>query len=143
MSEVLGLVHVVRGEHDRLAQGGELLDDIPGLVPGGRVEPGGGLVEEQQVGIASQGDGHVEPALLATGELIHPIIALVGQPDDLDDLVHRPGMRIEPGVHGNRLVDCEVRLDPRRLQDDPDARLELHSFAGRVRAQNLDFSVVT
>jgi hypothetical protein len=62
--QVLRLVHVVRAQQDRLAERGEVLDDLPRLVPGRGVEPRRGLVEEQQVRVAGQGDGDVQPPLL-------------------------------------------------------------------------------
>jgi len=43
------------GEQDRPAQLAEAADDLPGLAAGGRVEPGGRFVQEDQVGVADQG----------------------------------------------------------------------------------------
>jgi hypothetical protein len=52
VGELLGLVQVVGGEQDRgLALLGEAVDEVVEVSPGSRVEPGGGLVQEQQLGL--------------------------------------------------------------------------------------------
>ncbi len=47
VGEPVGFLQVLGGEHHRRAGGGELGDDLPQRLAGGRVEAGGGLVEEQ------------------------------------------------------------------------------------------------
>ena len=47
VAELVGLLHVVRGEEDRLALGVELAEDLPQRDAALRVEAGGRLVEEQ------------------------------------------------------------------------------------------------
>ena len=71
VGQPLGLVHVMRGEDDGAAGGLELLDELPHLAAGLRIEAGGGLVEEQQVGVADQRAGHREALLLAARKLAH------------------------------------------------------------------------
>jgi hypothetical protein len=82
---------------------------------------GGGLVEEQQLGSPDQGDGHVETALLAAGELAGPLAALIGQPDELDGLLHRTGTRVVDGVEGDGLGHGELGLHPTALEHDAQA----------------------
>ena len=93
VGEVLGLVHVVGGEEDRLAERLQPLDHVPGLAPRGRVEAGRRLVEEDQVGVADDPDRDVGAAFLAAGERADPGVALVAEPDQLDRLVDRPRAR--------------------------------------------------
>ena len=50
VAELLGLVHVVRGEHDGGAAGAQLAHELPGVGPGPRVHPRGRLVEEHAAG---------------------------------------------------------------------------------------------
>ena len=64
----LRLVHEVGGEEDGLAERAEVLDRRPGLAAGGRVEAGGRLVEEEQVGVADEREREVEAAPLAARE---------------------------------------------------------------------------
>ena len=66
VGELLGLVHVVGGQQHRLAERGEIAYDVPGLVPGGGVEAGCRLVEEEQLRITDEGDRDVQASLLTT-----------------------------------------------------------------------------
>ena len=50
VGEVLGLIEVVRRQQHGGPARAEFADQLPGLAAGRRVEPGGRLVEEQQVG---------------------------------------------------------------------------------------------
>ena len=54
VGEVLGLVHVVGGEQDGLAQLAHATHDLPGVAPCRRVEAGRRLVEEQQLRVSDQ-----------------------------------------------------------------------------------------
>jgi signal transduction histidine kinase len=56
------------GEKDRLAELAEPGDDLPGGPAGGRVEPGGRLVEEDELGVTDQREREIEPPPLAAGE---------------------------------------------------------------------------
>ena len=49
---------------------------------------------------------------------------LLGEPDDLDDLVGRTRVRVVAAVHLDRLAHGEERVDAGRLQHDPDPLLE-------------------
>ena len=62
------------GEEDRLAEVAQASDHVPGLAPGGGVETGGRLVEEEQLGVADQRHADVEAALLATREPARPLV---------------------------------------------------------------------
>jgi len=62
IAELRGLVEVVSGQQDRRALALELLDQRPELTARLGVEPGGGLVEEEQLGPAEDPQGDVEAA---------------------------------------------------------------------------------
>jgi hypothetical protein len=62
----------VGGEQDRLAERAEVLDRLPAAPPRLRVEAGGGLVEEDQVGVAGQREGQVEAAALSASSRSAP-----------------------------------------------------------------------
>ena len=69
VGQLLGLVEVVGGQHDRGAlQVGEPVHHVVELAPGLRVEAGRGLVQEQHVRAAHDADRDVEAAPLAAGE---------------------------------------------------------------------------
>ena len=64
----LHLVHVVGGQQHGGAGSGQEADEIPGLAASRRVEAGGRLVEEEQIGVADDAQADVEAALLAARE---------------------------------------------------------------------------
>src|SRR5204863_9787692 len=95
-------------------------DHLPGLAAGGGIEPGSRLVEEQQLGVADQGDGDIEAALLAAGELARPIVGLLLEPGELDRLSDGARTPVVAGVELEGLADRQQGLHPALLEDDPD-----------------------
>ena len=84
---MFGLVQVVGGEDDGRAEGAQVLDDRP--APSARlgIEPRGRLVEEDELGVAGERQGEVEPASLPAGELTNDGVALGGELDDRQQLL--------------------------------------------------------
>ena len=95
IGQTLGLVEVVGGEHDRLAQGTEVLDRGPAPPPRLGVEAGRGLVEEDQLGVPGQRQREVEAAALPAREPPDDGVALGGQLDDFQELVERARRPVE------------------------------------------------
>ena len=94
VGELLRLVQVVGGEQDRgVLQIGQPVHQIVEVPPGGRVEAGGRLVQEQQFRPADDADRHVEPPSLTAGQRGDLLVAVLGQPDRLDQLVGGVGPR--------------------------------------------------
>ena len=143
VSEELSLIHVVGGEQHRHAERRQVLDHVPRLAAGRGVKAGGRLVEEQQFRVADQGNRDVQPPLLAAGQLAHPGAPLVLQADQADHLVHRPRMRVEGGIHGDRLAHGEVPVDARGLQHEPGAALQPGPLTARIHAKNAHLAAVT
>ena len=81
VAEAIRLLHVVGGEQHRSAAGAESGDDLPDLAPRLRIEPGGGLVQEQNLGVPHQGAGQGEALLLASRKLPDPGARLLLQLD--------------------------------------------------------------
>ena len=71
VAELVGLLHVVRGEEDRLAVGVELAEDLPQRDAALRVEAGGRLVEEQDRRAVHDRPGHHEPLRHAARQREH------------------------------------------------------------------------
>ena len=90
VGELLGLVHEVGGEDDGHPVGAQLADQLPGGAAGLRVEPGGRLVEEDQLGAADDGHGQGQPLLLAAGEPPVGGAAAAAEAEPLDQRVRRP-----------------------------------------------------
>ena len=119
---------------------GEVLHDLPRVASRVRIESGGRLVEEQELRVPGEGDGDIQTALLAAGELVHAGVPLLGEPDEVDHLVHVPGRGVEARVEGDRLADREVGVDARGLQDDADPLLEIGLGPRRVVAEDRDLA---
>ena len=124
VGQELRLVHVVGREQHGLPQLGQALHHLPGLPAGRGIEAGGRLVEEEQLGVADEGHPDVEAPLLAAREGRDAGVAFRPEADEVDDLPRRPGVGVEARVHGERLGDGQVPVDPGRLQHDADARLQ-------------------
>ena len=69
LAEALGFVHIMRGEKNGAARGFELLDQIPKLAAGLRVEAGGGFIEKKKIGIADECACEREALFLAAGKI--------------------------------------------------------------------------
>ena len=78
-----GDVHVVL-DHQQRDGGIELLEERRHGVGLRRREARGGLVEQQELGRAGQGQGDLELALLAVGEVAHHLGLLVGEAHGLE-----------------------------------------------------------
>ena len=75
VAELVGLLHVVRREEDRLPVDVELAEDLPQGDAALRVEAGGGLVEEQDRRPVHDRPGDHQPLGHAAGEGVDPGVA--------------------------------------------------------------------
>ena len=96
------------------------LDRRPGLATRGRVKPGGGLVEEDQLRVSHERQRQVQPAPLAARQVLGADVALLGQLDERDHLVDRPAALVVAPRHLDELANGEVLLHPTLLEHDPD-----------------------
>ena len=67
VGEFVGFLQVLGGEEDGCAVGDEFADDLPHVVAAAGVQAGGGLVEEDDPGVADQRHREVQAALHAAG----------------------------------------------------------------------------
>ena len=84
VAELLGLVHEVRGEHQRGAAFLELVELVPQQVARLRIETGGRLVEQQQVGLVDQRAGDAHPPLLPAGQGVDLAVGAVAELDEVE-----------------------------------------------------------
>ena len=92
VGQPLGLVEVVGGEQDRLAERGQVRDGVPAAPPGLRVEPGGGLVEEDDVRVTGEREREVEAPALPAGEPADELATRASvELDELEQLLGRSG----------------------------------------------------
>src|SRR5919201_2068312 len=140
--ELLRLVEVVRREQDRLAQPAERPDRLPRLPAGPRIEARGGLVEEDQLGVADQREAEIEPAPLSAGEPTHTLVSLLPQPDELDHLVHRPWPLVVAGEEVEHLRHRERLVHGGGLEHDADPLAPVAAGLRRVDPEHLDGAAV-
>ena len=80
--------HLVGDDHHGDAQPlVDVLDQLQDVLGGLGVQGGGGLVAQQDLGVGGQGPGDGDALLLAAGELGRVGVRLVGQADDLQQLL--------------------------------------------------------
>ena len=87
VAELLGLVHVVRREHEGHALALQPVEALPQEVARLRVEAGGGLVEQQQLGLVDERARDREPALHAARQRVDEVVAPVGELHELEQLL--------------------------------------------------------
>ena len=102
----------------RLAQ---LAQELTQLDPGSRVQAGGGLVEEQHLGIVDEGVREAQPLLHAARQAEHVGVALVREVDQLEQVADDapPLGRTEavaPTEEVQVLPDLHVVVDPERVR---------------------------
>src|SRR2546426_12099128 len=98
----------MRGEKPGAARLAEPADDLPQLAPRVRVEPRGGLVKEQELGLAHERAGHRQPLFLPARELAHPGAPLVLEVDETQHLAHRVRAAVEAREQPYRLLHREL-----------------------------------
>jgi len=91
LAKRLRLVHVVRGEHHRMAFRADVPKQVPQVPPGLRVQRPRRLVEEQHVRAVHEGAGDGQPLGLPAGELLGPGCCQVGQAHHLQHGIGPPG----------------------------------------------------
>ncbi len=150
IAEPLGLVHEVRGEDDGLALAQQHAQLLPHLVARLRIEAGGRLVEEDEVGIVHQGAREHEASLHAAGELLDAAVGArfqrreFQQPRDARLHLRAAQPEIAP-VDDQVLAHGEIRIEVVDLRHHahPDATLprglgnreSQQADAARVRAR--------
>jgi hypothetical protein len=86
VAELLGLVHVVRGEHERDAALLQPVEPVPQHVARLRVEAGGRLVEQQQLGLVDERAGDGDAPLHPARQRLDLAGRAIGELDELEQL---------------------------------------------------------
>jgi hypothetical protein len=144
VGQAVGLVQVLGGEQHRGPRGDPRLEHLPERDAAARVEPRGGLVEEQHRRPGHQGGGQVEPPPHAAGVGAHQAAGRARQREALEQLGRaRPrvpaGQVVEAPDHLQVLEAGQVLVDRRVLPGQADAgpqggRLADDVVAGHARA---------
>ena len=143
ISQVLGFVEIMRGQHDRVAERSQIGDDIPTATARTRIEPCGGLVKKDQFGVADQTKSQVHPATLTARKRNNPIVGLVCQLHKFDQFIDRSRVRVRRTVKLKCLTSRQFAVNPSSLQHDPDAVPKTGSTSIRISSQNRHIAAVT
>lgn len=85
VAQVEDEAHVVLDDEDGDALVADGEDEFLGGAGFLGVHAGGGLVEEEQAGVAGEGSGDFELALFAVGEVAGEVVGFVGEADELEE----------------------------------------------------------
>jgi hypothetical protein len=141
-AEPLGFVHVVRGEKDGTAGGFELLDQIPKLAAGLRVEAGGGFIEKQKIGIANKRASQSEALLLAAGKIADAGILFFFELDERDSFVRAGSPLKKASEQAKRFEHGQFFGKLRILQLNAEALAELLGIGLPMHAKKFHFASV-
>jgi hypothetical protein len=136
VGEGVGFFEIVGGEEHGFALGGEGSDLCPEAAAGFDIEADGGLVEEDQVGIAGEGDAEEGALFLASGELAEQAVFDAFKARGFDDLRVRHRVRIVAAE------DCEVLADAEHFGGAADLQhgsgADARGGVARVGAEDAD-----
>ena len=124
--QAVGLLQVVGGEQDgEPLRAGQVGDLGPHVGPDLRVEPGGGLVQEQHPRPVDQAHGDVEAPLHPAGVAAADPVGRLGQAEALQQLPHpapQPGaaQAVHLPLEGEVLPPGGLQVDPGPLGDQAD-----------------------
>ena len=135
-----GFFHQVGGDDDGdVLLIAEDLQVLPKIAPGAGIEAGGGLVEQQNLGMMKQTLGELDAALHASGESFDPIGGAVEQSDAGQNFVDSclefgAAQAVEVSLMPEIFVGGELGIDALRLEDDADVAAQRSGLANGVEA---------
>ena len=140
--ELVRLLQILRRQHERRSLADELAHDRPDLVAAARVEPGGGLVEEEDPRPRQQARCEVEPAAHPAGVGARGAVGGVGEVEALEQLVRAtPGRRrreVEQAAeHHQVLAAREDLVDRRELSRQPEQLTDDRGLVHHVVTEDL------
>ena len=141
VAQLLRLVHVVRGQDQRDAALLEPEQPVPHHVPGLRVKPGGGLVEDQDLRLVDERAGDRQAALQAAGQRVDLVPGPVRELDEIEQRVgplpDEPAGQAEvPAVDEQVLADGQLDVEGVLLRDHAEPGPDRGPVADRVAAED-------
>src|SRR5579862_3655094 len=139
VAEPLRFIHVVCRQDDGSPVELELIDQIPKLPPRLRIQPGGGLVEKQEIGVANQRAGEREALLLPPGKASDTGVALFFELHQGDNFRHRRPLAEKASKQPQRFKHREFFGELRILKLDPQPLPQFTVIGSPTQSQNLNF----
>ena len=120
----------------------QLAKELAQLDPGARVQPGGGLVEQQDLRIVDERVGEAQPLLHAARQRLDVVVALVAEVDELEQVGdHPPPPRRPDAVAAREEVQVfphlHVVVDAERVRHEPEDAPDLVRVPGDGHAGDL------
>ncbi len=119
-----------------------LPDHVPQRAPRLRVEARRRLVEEDELGIVHEGQGHRQALLLSARERHVVGVGLVDELHEVEQLPRVPAPRVVAAVEVQRLTGRDLVEQARALELDAEARADLPAVVAQVEAEDLDLALV-
>ena len=147
VGQPLGLLDVVRAHQDRDALRAHPVDQRPELLAHLRVEPHGGLVEQEQPRTVHEGAGDQHPPAHAARELVDLGVAARAEVGDADRALHRLpafGSRdaVEMGEDHQVLLHGQRGVEVVELGYHAALGAGLLGVPGQLEAEHLDLALV-
>ena len=142
VTQALGFFHEVRGQHHRLASGPNGADKIPDGVSRLRIESGGELIEEHDIGIVDERQRDEKALLLSARQGHEPGVTLLPQTKLLEQVVAIDRCRVERLPEVDRLPHFDTFLELRLLKLHPDPVLQGETVASGVKAEDRNLTAV-
>ena len=141
VAQLLGLVHVVRGQDQRHALLLEPEQPVPHHVPGLRIQAGRRLVQEQDLGLVDQRPGDGEAALHAARQRLDLVIGPLGQLHEVQQPRRAlgddgPRQAEVPAVDQEVLPDGQLHVQGVLLRHDAEPGPDRRAVGHRVHAQD-------
>src|ERR1035441_7739072 len=143
IAQSVGLVHIMRGNHDGLAEAVVVANDLPQQQARLRIEPGAGLVQKQHFGIVHHSAGDRQALHHAAGKGAHHVAGAVRQPKLFQQFIGAPlpvaGALPEVGaVKSQDFARRERKIQIGALRHHADQPLGLHLFPPPIEFADKD-----
>ena len=136
IAEALGFLKVVGREDHRDALRFEVLEESPYAAARFGVEPGRGLVEEEDRGLPHESAREVEAALFTAGERADLDFRAVREVDGVEGLLRGHWPRARSCPHANRFSDGQLGGEAAGLEHGPRVGANLRAVLRGVHAED-------
>ena len=134
-----GLVHIMRRYQHGHAFAGELVNLVPELAPGLRIDPGGRLIEQQDLGVVQHSSRQREALFPAARKLARELTGAARQPQPLERGIDPRVALIQPIDPRDELkvfADCQIAEQPELLCHIADLALDPAALGSQIKPQH-------